>query len=61
MERNKKFQKHKSFATKAIDTRIELINKLNKTPILLEVIDLKDKMNEAIGTRVILRIPIKTR
>jgi len=61
MERNKKFQKHKSFATKAIDSRIELINKLNKTPILLEVIDLNNNKNESLGTRVILRIPIKPR
>ena len=61
MERNKKFQKHKSFATKAIDTRIQLINKLNKTPILLNIIDLMNAMNEPIGTRVVLRIPIKTR
>lgn len=59
MERNKKLRKHKSFATKAIDTRIELMNKLNKIPILLEVIDLKDNLNEPCGTRVILRIPIK--
>jgi LytS/YehU family sensor histidine kinase len=58
-ERNKKFQKHKSFATKSIDTRIELINKLSKKAIILDVIDLKNKDNKACGTRIVLRIPIK--
>lgn len=59
MERNQKFQKHKSFATKAIDSRIELINKLNKNPILIDVIDLYDENLESIGTRIQLKIPIK--
>ena len=58
-ERNKKFQKHKSFATKSIDTRIQLINKLSKKAIILDVVDLKNKDNNACGTRIVLKIPIK--
>jgi ligand-binding sensor domain-containing protein/two-component sensor histidine kinase len=59
MEWNQKFHRHKSFATKAIDSRIELINKLNKNPILIDVIDLYDENLESIGTRVQLKIPLK--
>jgi hypothetical protein len=56
---NKNLKKHNSFATKAIDSRINLINRLNKTQIQIEVVDLKDEDKQAIGTRVILKIPIK--
>lgn len=59
MERNQKFQKHKSFATKSIDSRIELINKLNTQPIILEIIDLKNDKGAALGTKIILKIPLK--
>jgi ligand-binding sensor domain-containing protein len=49
--------KPKSFATQAIDSRIDLINKQLKTPIVLEIIDLKN--NElAAGTAVYFKIPI---
>ncbi len=57
---NKNLKKHNSFATKAIDSRISLINRLNKNQIQIEVIDLKNSDNTALGTRVILKIPIKT-
>ncbi len=59
MERNRKFQKHTSFATRAIDRRIELINKLNVRPIFSEIIDLKNNQNHPVGTRVVLHIPVK--
>ncbi len=60
LELNKNLKKHNSFATKAIDSRISLINRLNKNQIQIEVIDLKNSDNTALGTRVILKIPIKT-
>jgi ligand-binding sensor domain-containing protein len=60
LELNKNLKKHNSFATKAIDSRISLINRLNKNQIQIEVIDLKSSDNMALGTRVILKIPIKT-
>lgn len=61
LARNRKFQKHKSFATQAIDTRIELINKLNILPITLEIIDLKNELNQPKGTLILLRIPVKSK
>jgi LytS/YehU family sensor histidine kinase len=56
---NKTLKKHNSFATKAIDSRISLINKLNKTPIHIDVHDLKNEEKLVLGTRVILKLPIK--
>ena len=56
---NKNLKKHNSFATKAIDSRINLINRLNKMQIRIEVVDLLDENKTALGTRVILKIPIK--
>jgi len=56
---NKNLKKHDSFATQAIDSRIGLINRLSKVPIHIDVIDLKDDANKALGTRVVLKIPIK--
>lgn len=58
-EMNKQLKKHISFATKAIDSRINLINRLNKTQIKIEILDLINEQNQAAGTKVILRIPIK--
>lgn len=51
--------KHHSFATKAIDNRINLINKLIEKPISIEVIDLVSEQMRSTGTRVIINIPIK--
>jgi len=47
---------HKSFATQAIDSRIELLNRTLKQRISINIIDLvlEDK---SIGTKVILKIP----
>jgi len=56
---NKNLKKHDSFATQAIDSRIGLINRLSKVPIHIDVIDLKDDANKALGTKVVLKIPIK--
>ncbi|MFD2561239.1 sensor histidine kinase [Aquimarina rubra] len=47
---------HKSFASDAGKTRLELLNQENQKEIGVEILDLK-KDNVAAGTRVILRIP----
>lgn len=57
---NQKIHKnHNSFATHAIESRIELMNKLTDLPITIHFEDLFNTYNEAIGTRVTLLIPIK--
>lgn len=52
-------KKHASFATNAIATRIELINKLSDIPIEIQVEDLVNQHQEPTGTKVTLYIPIK--
>lgn len=54
---SKRKDKPKSFATKAIDSRIDLLNQQLKQNILLDIIDLKDN-DKAIGTAVYFKIPI---
>jgi hypothetical protein len=51
--------KHHSFATKAIDNRINLINKLIDKPISIDIIDLTSNQMVITGTRVHIHIPIK--
>lgn len=58
MEINKNKQKHKSFATKAIDRRIELLNKQMIKPIELKIIDYTLDKDFKTGTKIILKIPI---
>ncbi|MCG3166510.1 MAG: hypothetical protein POELPBGB_02289 [Bacteroidia bacterium] len=48
--------KHQSFATKAIEKRLELINSSRQKKIKLEVIDLMEA-EKAVGTKVVLEIP----
>jgi len=55
---NAKRKAHKSFATQAIDSRINLVNKVLKVPISIEIHDLIDIDNNAIGTCVELIIPL---
>ena len=47
-----------SFATKAIQKRIELINQQKEAKILIEIIDKVNEQKEAEGTKVILQIPV---
>ncbi|WP_161626071.1 sensor histidine kinase [Hugenholtzia roseola] len=54
----KRYQKRESFALKAIDSRIELLNKKRKNPISLKIEDLKSPDGVALGTRVQLIIPL---
>lgn len=59
MEINKKIKnKHQSFAMNAIYERINLINKLNKLPLKIEIEDLMSEIKQPLGTKVTLYIPI---
>ncbi|WP_420317035.1 tetratricopeptide repeat-containing sensor histidine kinase [Ekhidna sp.] len=49
---------HKSFATKATTSRLELLNLDRGKPIEEEVMDLADEKGNPIGTKVIIRIPL---
>ena len=49
---------HQSFATGANRKRLELLNKLGAKKLKEEVIDLYDDQGRAIGTKVIINIPI---
>jgi len=49
--------KHNSFATRATEKRLELINSDRKEPIRLEIVDLEEN-GIALGTKVVLRIPL---
>lgn len=55
---NQKIKKHISFATRAIENRVKLINKTTKITIDIETIDKKSKLEEPLGTRIKIYIPI---
>lgn len=58
MEINKsKNPNHKSFATSATKSRLELLNMDKEQPIIEEIIDLEDEAGNPAGTKVILKIP----
>jgi LytS/YehU family sensor histidine kinase len=48
---------HKSFAAKATEERLNLLNYGKDKKIGVEILDLYDENKEAIGTKVILSIP----
>jgi tetratricopeptide (TPR) repeat protein len=52
---------HRSLATLITADRIKVMNKKMKSKISLEIIDLKDKLDEAIGTLVYIKIPYTER
>jgi tetratricopeptide (TPR) repeat protein len=56
--KSKSATKNKSFGMKVTTERIELINQLYNTSTKVQVIDLKDEKGDAIGTKVIVEIPI---
>ncbi len=56
--KSKSAMKSKSLGMKVTKERIELINQIYKINTSVEIIDLKNKKGEAIGTKVILNIPI---
>lgn len=55
---NQKIKKHISFATKAIDNRVKLINKTSDITIDIEVIDKKSNYDDSLGTRIKIYIPL---
>jgi ligand-binding sensor domain-containing protein len=56
---NKKRLNHKSFSSKAIESRIDLINKIRKKQIKLIIEDLKNEKNESLGTKITINIPLE--
>ena len=54
----KRLKPHKSFGLQATTKRLDLINYGRKNKIGVHIIDLHDSANNAIGTRVVLAIPI---
>ena len=57
---NNRIKKHASFATNAIENRIQLINKINKIPITIRTEDLLSVQGEVLGTRIVINIPFST-
>ncbi|MFO7615606.1 MAG: histidine kinase, partial [Bacteroidales bacterium] len=49
---------HKSLATAITRERIAILNRKLKRKITLEIIDLKDELGEAKGTRVVFGVPV---
>ncbi len=49
---------HQSFANKANETRLAILNKDSLNKLGIEIIDKQNEVGEAIGTRVVLQIPI---
>lgn len=54
----KRMKTHKSFATSATQNRIELLNIGREKDITLRIIDLEDENENAIGTKVEIKIPL---
>jgi ligand-binding sensor domain-containing protein len=50
---------HKSFGMKLTEERIGMINKMKIGSANVQIIDLKNENSEALGTKVVLTIPIK--
>ncbi len=50
-------EKHQSFASKATEKRVELLNHINRENYKIEIIDMEN--NHSNGTIVIIRIPLK--
>jgi LytS/YehU family sensor histidine kinase len=53
-----KLKQHQSFAMSANEKRLDILNKGLEKPIALQIIDKTNENSEAIGTTVILNIPI---
>ncbi|WP_396188702.1 histidine kinase [Flavobacterium sp.] len=53
-----KNKKHQSFATHALQNRINLINQYNQNNIAIEIIDKTHPNDQPTGTKVIIKIPL---
>jgi LytS/YehU family sensor histidine kinase len=51
-------RKHQSFATKASQSRLDLLNQSTKEKIDLQIVDVFDAANNPSGTKIIIAIPI---
>ncbi len=58
LQAGQQHRRHKSFATSATQKRLELLNFGRKETILVEITDLKDAEGRALGTKVLLKIPV---
>ena len=56
--KSKSATRQKSFGLKMTSERIDIINQVYNIKADVEIIDLKDAMNNAIGTKVIIKIPV---
>lgn len=56
---NSGFTSHHSYATNAIDTRIDLMNKMASSKIEIKIEDKYSSENQASGTKIIILIPFK--
>jgi len=56
--KSKSVTKQKSFGLKMTSERIDVINQLYQTNTSVKIIDEKDALNNACGTKVIIKIPI---
>lgn len=53
-----KNKNHNSFATNAMQNRIDLLNKNNKNKITIDFIDKMNQSHQSLGTTVVIEIPI---
>jgi ligand-binding sensor domain-containing protein/two-component sensor histidine kinase len=58
--KSKQVLKKKSFGMQITEDRIAIINRTLQTNATAEIIDLKDANNQAVGTKVILHIPLQS-
>jgi hypothetical protein len=56
-----RLEKHRSFATQASSSRLDLLNVENAHKIGVEILDKKDEAGNANGTLVVLRIPLSSK
>jgi ligand-binding sensor domain-containing protein len=56
----KRAGKHQSFATKAINQRIELMNQIAVRKVTIKTIDKKDNVGNPLGTRILIDIPYES-
>lgn len=55
----KRNRQHHSFATKAINTRVNILNQLLHEPITVDIIDKYNDAKLPVGTKVVIRIPFQ--
>jgi LytS/YehU family sensor histidine kinase len=57
--KSKQVLKKKSYGMQITEDRIAIINRIQNINATSEIIDLKDKNGNALGTKVVLTIPLK--